>query len=92
MVLVGVHAAIGDQAHKVARAPGAPGRFDQLLQRRRLGQATVANRGSDARQFLPHHPAGADVEVADFGVAHLPVWQSHVVAVRAQESVRAGLP
>ena len=39
-----------------------------------------------------HHAAGADVHVANLGVAHLPVGQADVAAGGVQKSVRTGLP
>ena len=47
---------------------------------------------TDPHEFLAHHAAGADVHVADFGVAHLPVGQADVAAGGMQEGVRTGLP
>ena len=47
---------------------------------------------ADARQFLHHHAAGADVQVADLGVAHLAVRQPDIAAGGVQEGVRTGLP
>ena len=61
-------------------------------QRRRLGEAAVGDRVADAHQLLLHHAAGADVHVADLGVAHLAVGQADVAAGGVQEGVRAGLP
>ena len=47
---------------------------------------------ADARQILHHHAAGADIEMADFGIAHLAVGQADVFAGRTQKAVRSGLP
>ena len=65
---------------------------DQVGQRRGLGEAAVGDRVADAHQFLLHHAAGADVHVADLGVAHLAVGQADVAAGGVQQGVRAGLP
>ena len=53
------------------------------------GQRAVVDRIVDARQVLRHHPAGADIHVADFGIAHLPVGQADGAAGGLQQGVRA---
>ncbi len=65
---------------------------DQVRERRRAGEAAVLGGVADARQFLHHHAAGADVQVADLGVAHLAVRQPDIAAGGVQEGVRAALP
>ena len=92
MILMGVHPAVRHQAHQVASPAGAPCGGNQLFERGPVGQAAVMYRGPDARQLLAHDTPGADVEVADFGVAHLAVRKAHIVSVGAQEGVRTGLP
>ena len=42
---------------------------------------------ADPRQILHDHAAGADVEMADFGIAHLPVRQADVFARGVQEAM-----
>src|SRR5262249_59754390 len=59
--------------------------------RRRLDIA-ASDRRVDAGQILQHETAGADVEMSDLGIAHLPRWQADVLARRMQEAVRAGRP
>ena len=44
----------------------------------------------DARELLMHHAAGADVEMPDLGVAHLPLRQAHGLPRRFELGVRAG--
>ena len=92
MVLVRVHAAGRDQADQVAGAAGLLQRVDQRGEGGRLGDAAVRDGVADAHQFLLHHAAGADIQVADLGVAHLAVRQSDIAAGGVQEGVRAGLP
>ena len=65
---------------------------DQPPERRRAGEAAVLGRLADPRQLLHHHPAGADVQVADLGITHLAVRQPDIAAGRVKERVRAGLP
>ena len=54
----------------------------------RLRSARLA----DARQLLHHDASGADVQMADLGIAHLTVRQPDIEAGGAQEGVRTGLP
>ncbi len=92
VVLVRVDAAGRDQAQQVA---GAAGRFqlvDQGAQRRRAPDRSIGNRLGNARQVLLHHAAGADIHVADLGVAHLALGQPNIGAGGAQERVRTGRP
>ena len=44
---------------------------DEIGQGRIAGEGAAGDLGVDARQVLHHHPAAADVHVADFGIAHL---------------------
>src|SRR5262249_61447807 len=60
------------------------------LECRRPLDIAASERRVDARQILQHETAGADVEMSDLGIAHLPRWQADVLARRMQESVRAG--
>src|SRR5690606_30948480 len=55
-------------------------------------EAAAFDRGVDAGQFLVHHPACADVHVADLGVAHLPVRQADVSTLGVDQGGRAGFP
>ncbi len=57
-------------------------------QRRVVEEAAVRDRRVDAGQVLVHDAAGADVHVADFGIAHLAVRQADVCAVRLHQRVR----
>ena len=51
-------------------------------------ERAVGDRGVDPRQVLEHGPAGAEVEVADLGVAHLARRQADRVLGRAEDGVR----
>src|SRR4029077_10852161 len=66
--------------------------FDQGHERWRTLDFTAGNGIVDARQVLDHHAAGADIEVTDFGIAHLALGQADVLARSVEKSVRAGLP
>ena len=82
VLLMRVHAAGRHQAEQVAGAARRLQLRDQVGERRRAGEAAVLGGLADARQFLHHHAAGADVQVADLGVAHLAVRQADVAARR----------
>ena len=74
---------------------GAAARFkflDKLDERGGAIDLAVGDRVVDARQVLHHHAPGADVEMADLGIAHLAIGQSDILAGGVQEAVRAGLP
>ena len=62
------------------------------MQRRVLGERSIGNRLADAGEFLAHHAAGADVQVPDFRIAHLAVWQPDIPAAGIEEGARAGRP
>ena len=53
-----------------------------------LLDVAVGDCAADARQILHDHAAGADIEMADFGIAHLAVGQADVVARGVQKAVR----
>jgi hypothetical protein len=53
----------------VAGAAGLPQSLDQSDQGGRTSNLAVGNRRADARQFLHHNAAGANVEMPDFTVA-----------------------
>ena len=73
----GVHAAVGDEPDQV-HALGAS--LQRRLQHLVLGQRAVLDRRVDAREVLRDDRAGAEVEVADLGVAHLPLGQPDALA------------
>ena len=52
-------------------------------------EAAVLDRRVDAGQVLVDDAAGAEVHVADFGIAHLPVRQADVAAFGMDQRVRA---
>ncbi len=49
----------------------------RLGERRNPEERPVADREVDADDVLHHDPAGAEVEVADLAVSHLPLGQSN---------------
>ncbi len=92
LVLMRMHAARRNEAEQVAGAAARFELFDQIAERRRALDVAAGDRRRDARQILHHHAAGADIEMADFGIAHLAIGQADVLAGGAQEAVRAVLP
>jgi hypothetical protein len=88
MVLVGVDATGGDEAHQMAGTAVGLQASDHGGEGRVAGQAAVDDGLADSRQFLHDDPAGADVEVPDLGIAHLAFGQADIEARCAQEGVR----
>src|SRR6185312_16758513 len=66
----------------------ALGAVERRPQHRVAGERAVRAGVVDARQVLTHDGAGAEVEVADLGVAHLPVRQSYRTAAGGELRVR----
>jgi hypothetical protein len=58
-------------------APLAFSCVDDLIQRQIAGEVAIADGAVDARVFLIHHATGADVQMPDFGIAHLAGRQSN---------------
>ena len=89
----GVDAAVGDQAEQVeAAARAAPGTLAGGEQRLVLEEAAVGDRVVDPGQVLLDDRPGAEVQVADLGVAHLAVGQADVAALGGEPGVREALP
>ena len=89
MLLVGMHAARRQQAHDLqAFAPGFGG-INGRQQGRIFIEAAVFDGGIDAGKVLIDDAAGADIHVADLGVAHLPVRQTDEFSFRVDQRVRA---
>ena len=92
MILVRMNAAGRDQPNQMASAAARFELFDQGDERGRTLDFAAGNGFVDARQVLDHHAAGADIEMADFGIAHLAVRQADVLARSVENSVRTALP
>jgi hypothetical protein len=90
LVLVRMHAAGRHQAHDVGGAAGCLQGGNGIAQHRVGGEAAVGDGGVDARQVLHHHAPGAEVHVADLGVAHLSARQPHLVLGGVDQGVRRG--
>ena len=88
MALHGVHAAGAHEAHEVQGLAGGctvVHRADEDL----IGlEGAVLDGIVDARKLLEDDAAGANVEVADLGIAHLAIGQAHVLSGCAEGGVR----
>jgi hypothetical protein len=84
----GVHAAVGDEADQVHARRGAQRLGHDLV----LGQRAVLDGAVDAREVLGDDRAGAEVEVADLGVAHLSRGQADRLAAGGELRVVVALP
>ena len=84
----GVDAAVGDEAEQVqAAARAAAGAVAGSQQRLVLEEAAVGDRVVDPGQVLLDDRAGAEVEMADLRVAHLPVGQADVAPLGGEFGV-----
>ena len=92
VLLVAVDAAVGDQTEEMAGAAGAAGDVDEGQEGGCFGEAAVFYGSADAGEFLTDDAAGADVQVADLGVAHLADGEADVAAAGVQEGAWSGLP
>ena len=84
-----VDSPIADEPHQVEPvfAPGFHHFSQHRIGEQRLVIDGVVNFGDVHHQ----NAAGADVQVADFAVAHLTIGQAHEMAIGADQSVRIGL-
>ena len=86
LVLMAVDAAVGNQADEM-QARGF--RFFQGVAEHRIGgQRAFFDRLVDAGEILIDDAARAEIEVADFGIAHLPGRQADIQAGGAEEAFR----
>src|SRR6202030_3702981 len=69
MIYVRVHATVAKQTHEMQLTPTAA--LHGLLKERHTLQLLIGDEQIDARDVHVHDSAGADIEVADFAVAHL---------------------
>ena len=88
MVLMGMHAARRQEAHQMAAPAAGAQFFDEAAERRQIGERAVGDGGIDARQILQHRAPGAQIHMADLGIAHLPRRQADIAARGMQQAVR----
>ena len=84
-----VYAAISDQADQVDRAVVLFRVVTGAREHRVLEERSVADRFVDAHQVLHHDPTGSEVQMADFAVAHLPLWEADGEPGRVEQRARA---
>ena len=90
MIDMAVHAAVGAESHQVQPAAARFQVADERLQDGNFEELALANRLGDPRQALIDDPAGPEIEMADFGIAHLPVRQSDGFAPGIERGMRTG--
>ena len=72
-----VHAAGSDQPHHVQRTVVATDVLDQLGQRGNAKELSRLNGLGNANDILRNHATRAEIEMADFAVAHLSFWKAN---------------
>src|SRR5215204_3168665 len=87
MPVVGMDAAGPDEADHM-QTPTGTSRAGCRQQGGPLEEAPVRDRGIDPRQILEDGPPGAEVEMPDFGVAHLARWQTDGTLGRTEDGMR----
>ena len=83
-----MHAARRQQPDDMRRAAAFLQLGDELAQRREARQRAVGDRPVDARQILHDDPAGAEIGVADLGIAHLAVGQPDIMLAGVETGMR----
>ena len=87
MSLIGMDSAIRHQSKKM-QLPPARTRILHRVQQHRLGEElAILNHQLDAGAVHVNNAPGADVEMADFAVAHLAVWQTYIFAAGVNQRV-----
>src|SRR5258708_39540194 len=71
-------------------AAASPERSNEAGEALVPGERTVFDRPVDARQLLQHDPPGADIHVANLGIAHLTLGQPDKEFARLQQGMWAG--
>ncbi len=87
MVLVGVHAAIGEQAADVQPASTATRVFNRVQQDWAGKEIACLDHEIDLGDIHVHNAPGADVQVTDLTVAHLAVRQPNRAAARMDQRI-----
>ena len=88
LMLVRMHPARRDQPHDMRRAAALLELADKILQCGQARDLLLGQRLIDAGQVLQDHTTGADVGVADLGIAHLPVGQTDIMLAGLELGVR----
>ena len=82
-----MHAAVGDQPEQMQLASAGAGVLHGLEQYRMRKEFAVLDHQIDAGDVHVHDAASADVQMADFAVAHLPFGQADKRAAGLNERV-----
>ena len=88
MAIVRVDPTRTDQADDMETTAGASRSIAGVEEGGPGEERAIRNGGVDPRQVLEHGPAGAKVEMADLGVAHLALRQADRILRRAERGVR----
>ncbi len=88
----GVHAAGPEQAHQVQGAAGVLEDGAEVGERLEAEEVAPLDALGDPDQVLGHHAAGAQVQVADLGVPHLPLGEADGEPARLEQGARLALP
>ena len=89
VVQMAMHPAIRHQPHQMGGAARRLELGDEALQGVVGEEAAILDRQVDLAQVHRHHPAGADIGMADLGIAHLAAGQPDIGAVGDQPVMRA---
>ena len=85
---VAVDTAVGQQTENMERAAGLFDMPHRVIQRKIIEKNLVLDGFGDAGKFLVDDASGADIEVPDFGVSHLPFGKSDSETARRELDVR----
>ena len=88
VAFVRMDAAIREQAQQMHDAAAFFHRGDEMRHLRIVLELALVDCRIDTRQILHHHAAGANIGVADLGISHLVIGQSHVMLARLHLGVR----
>jgi hypothetical protein len=89
---VAVHAAVGHEPEKVDVRPALLRPLECIPERLVLEEVAALDRAVDSHEVLVDHPAGADREMADLGVPHLPARQADRFPGGFERRVRVAAP
>jgi hypothetical protein len=88
MFLPRMHAAIGDEPEQMQFAPADAGIFHPFNEHGMREELTILNHQVNARDIHMHNAPGADIQMPDFAVAHLPFGQSDERPTGVNQRVR----
>jgi len=86
-----MHPAIRDKPHHMRRAAGLFQRLDKVQQRLMGGKRAFLDRKIDLSQIHRDDTTSPDIGMPHLGVAHLPLWQTHIRPESGQRRRRAAL-